>query len=169
MSKPSSATETSAGSTKQHARGLQQAYSYDSQGRLQYTPENDTITSSDWQQAFQAAAGNSTATGMVLTPPGSYQVPLPVLTCPHTLLVNAAITLPAALQLAYCPRSSSCAARACAARAESGGRAADMHSAMQAVSKQQCRMKSCKLPCCKHVRACPSVQTGAGRVGGSGS
>ena len=64
----------------QHTRGLQQAYTYDSLGRLQYTPANGaTITSDDFQQAFQTAIGNPAAAGMVLTPAGSYQVLAPML------------------------------------------------------------------------------------------
>ena len=57
----------------QQRRSLQQAYTYDALRRLQYSPANGVITSSDFQQAFQTAITNSNAAGMVLTP-GSYQV-----------------------------------------------------------------------------------------------
>ena len=56
-----------------HTRALKQSYTYDSQNRLQYTPANGVITSSDFQQAFQAAITSSSTAGMVLAP-GSYQV-----------------------------------------------------------------------------------------------
>ena len=59
----------------QHSRSLRQAYTYDDQGRLEYTPANGVIGSYDFQVAFDTAILNLTATGMVLTPAGSYQVP----------------------------------------------------------------------------------------------
>ena len=59
----------------QHSRGLKQVvYTYDSRGRLQYTPQNGAIGSFDFQFAFNTAIANLSATGLVLTPPGSYQV-----------------------------------------------------------------------------------------------
>ena len=58
----------------QHSRRLTQAYTYDSRGRLQYTPANGMIGSFDFQLAFGTAISNATATGLVLTPAGDYQV-----------------------------------------------------------------------------------------------
>ena len=58
----------------QHSRSLKQAYTYDFRGRLQYTPQNGAIGSFDFQLAFGTAITNLSATGLVLTPPGSYQV-----------------------------------------------------------------------------------------------